>query len=161
VVSRACSLTCQVPFERLAFDLLDGVIRWFRGRVLSLASCRSRDSPSTFSMALFGGFAGVFSHWLRAVRERQRLCYLLDILVECGITTNGNGQSMASRVLSRGLTARDGAGAGTFLGIVAVGSDLSMASALFRSFGKFAVDDVTGSFVCPPRLGLTIRSKIS
>src|SRR5271165_6983451 len=27
------------------------VIPWFRGRVLSLARCRSRDSPSTFSMS--------------------------------------------------------------------------------------------------------------
>jgi hypothetical protein len=41
--------------------------------------------------------------------------------VECGITTNSNGQSMASRVPSRSLSARGGAGAGTFLGIVAVG----------------------------------------
>src|SRR6516225_1791030 len=36
-----------------------------------------------------------------------------------------------------------------------------MASALFRGFGKFAVDDVTGRFVCPPRLGFTIPSKVS
>ena len=76
----------------------------------------------------FGGFAGVFAHLLRAARERQRLCQLLNILVECRITANSNGQSMASRVPSRGLTARGGTGAGTFLGIVAVGSD-------FRSDG--------------------------
>src|SRR5271165_2776502 len=76
--------------------------------------------------ALSRGFAVVFSHLLRAVRERQRLCYLLDVFMKGWITANCNGQSMASRVPSRSLTARDGAGAGTFLGIVAIGSNFSI-----------------------------------
>ena len=78
------------------------------------------------ALALSRGFAGVFSHLQGAVRERQRLCYLLDVFMKGWITANCNCQSMASRVPSRGLTARDGAGAGTLLGIVAIGSNSSI-----------------------------------
>jgi hypothetical protein len=73
--------------------------------------------------ALSRNFAGVFSHLFRAVRD---LCYLLDVFMKGWITANCNCQSMASRVPSRSLTARDGAGAGTFLGIVAIGSNFSI-----------------------------------
>src|SRR5271166_6032184 len=73
------------------------------------------------ALALSRGFAGVFSHLPGAVRE-TRLRPSRCLHKRCGITTNR--QSTASRVPSRGLAARDGAGAGTFLGIVAIGSDL-------------------------------------
>lgn len=67
----------------------------------------------------------MFIHLLRAGRERERLCQILNVLMKRRVAADADRQAVAQRIVARRLLALSGTRTGAFLGVVAVGCDLS------------------------------------
>jgi hypothetical protein len=156
LASRKCATLVSLQLGELAIQICDAI-----GGCNICEVVRFKQKGPDFSntrkiQRRFRSFTGEFANLLRAARKRQCHCQLLDVFMKGWITANSNGQSMASCVPSRELTARDGTRAGAFFGIVAIGGDFSI-----RRHGRYSAASVNSPSMISEEALPSLRAMLS